>query len=135
MTKAAAIHSFWSEFCLMAYEENTVPSEAKMPYITYHLMTDGFNKQVMLTGSLWYRDTRRFRFIPQIFLTEAEVAEIRKTEEIEKKLGIGGVFIKCDGGVIWLRSGTPFAQNMRDENDSTVRRKYLNITAEFLTAD
>ena len=29
-------------------------------------------------------ETRRFRFIPQIFLTEAEVAEIRKTEEMDK---------------------------------------------------
>ncbi len=29
-------------------------------------------------------ETRRFRFIPQIFLSEAEVAEIRKTEEMDK---------------------------------------------------
>lgn len=29
-------------------------------------------------------ETRRFRFIPQIFLTENEVAEIRKTEEMDK---------------------------------------------------
>ena len=29
-------------------------------------------------------ETRRFRFIPQIFLTEEEVAEIRKVEEIDK---------------------------------------------------
>ena len=40
-----------------------------------------------------------------------------------------------DGGVLWLKRGTPFAQSMGDETDDLIKRKYLNITAEFLTAD
>lgn len=42
MTKAAALHSFFSGFGLTAYEENSVPDDAVFPYITYSLTTDSF---------------------------------------------------------------------------------------------
>ena len=35
MTKAAAIYQFWNSFGLTAYEENSVPTDATFPYITY----------------------------------------------------------------------------------------------------
>jgi hypothetical protein len=58
-----------------------------------------------------------------------------KAEEISQTIGRGGIFLKCDGGSIWLKRGTPFAQNMGDDSDNLIKRKYLNITAEFFTAD
>ena len=122
MTKAAAIYQFWSGFGLTAYEENTVPTDAAFPYITYQLVTDSFEREIPLTASIWYR-------------SESWTGINAKTEEISQKISRGGKIISCDGGAIWLKRGQPFAQNMGDESDDLIKRKYLNITAEFLTAD
>ena len=122
MTKAAVIYQFWNSFGLTAYEENTVPTDATFPYITYQLVTDSFYREIPLTASLWYR-------------SESWTAINAKTEEISQKISRGGKIIPCDGGAIWLKRGQPFAQNMRDESDDLIKRKYLNITAEFMTAD
>lgn len=122
MTKAAAIYQFWYGFGLTAYEENTVPSDAAFPYITYQLVTDSFDREIQLTASLWYR-------------SESWTAINAKTEEISQKISRGGKIISCDGGAIWLKRGQPFAQSMGDESDNLIKRKYLNITAEFMTAD
>ena len=122
MTKAAAIYQFWNSFGLTAYEENTVPTGAAFPYITYQLVTDSFDREIPLTASIWYR-------------SESWTAINAKTEEISQKISLGGKIISCDGGAIWLKRGQPFAQNMGDESDNLIKRKYLNITAEFMTAD
>ena len=122
MTKAAAIYQFWNSFGLTAYEENTVPENADFPYITYQLVTDSFDYEIPLTASIWYR-------------SESWTAINAKTEEISQQIGRGGKIIPCDGGAIWLKRGQPFAQSMGDESDNLIKRKYLNITAEFITAD
>ena len=122
MTKAAAIYQFWSSFGLTAYEENTVPTDADFPYITYQLVTDSFDREIPLTASLWYR-------------SESWAGINAKTEEISQKISRGGKIIPCDGGAIWLKRGQPFAQSMVDKSDDLIKRKYLNITAEFMTAD
>ena len=122
MTKAAAIYKFWNSFGLTAYEENTVPDDATFPYITYQLVTDSFDREIPLSASLWYR-------------SESWTAINAKTEEISQKISRGGKIVACDGGVIWLKRGQPFAQSMGDESDNLIKRKYLNITAEFMTAD
>ena len=122
MTKAAVMYQFWNSFGMMAYEENSVPDEAQFPYITYQLVTDSFDREIPLTASIWYR-------------SESWAGINAKTEEISKKISRGGKIIPCDGGAIWLKRGQPFAQNMRDESDDLIKRKYLNITAEFMAAD
>ena len=122
MTKAAAIYQFWSSFGLTAYEENTVPNDAAFPYITYQLVTDSFDREIPLTASLWYR-------------SESWSGINAKTEAISQRISRGGKIIPCDGGAIWLKRGQPFSQNMGDESDNLIKRKYLNITAEFMTDD
>ena len=122
MTKAAAIYQFWSSFGLTEYEENTVPTDAAFPYITYQLVTDSFDREIPLTASIWYR-------------SESWAGINAKTEEISQTISRGGKIIPCDGGAIWLKRGQPFAQSMGDESDDLIKRKYLNITAEFMTAD
>ncbi len=119
MTKAAAIYQFWGKF-LTAYEENAVPEDAAFPYITYQLVTDSFNNEVALTASIWYRGS-----------SWTDINE--KTEEIASHIGLGGVVLSCDDGKIWIKKGIPFAQNMGDESDNLIKRKYLNITVEYLT--
>lgn len=126
MTKASALYNFFSSFDIEAYEETLVPTgkEApKFPYLTYQLVTDSFDNEVLIPVSLWYR-------------SEASLFALNsKTEEISQKIGRGGVFLDCDGGKIWIKRGSPFAQTMSDPEDNTIKRKYINITAEFLTAD
>ena len=122
MTKAAAIYQFWSSFGLTAYEENTVPEDATFPYVTYQLVTDSFGREAASAASLWYRG-------------ESWTAINAKTEEISAHIGLGGKIIKCDGGRIWIKRGQPFAQNMGDESDDLIKRKYLNLTFEFFTAN
>ena len=122
MTKAAAIYQFWNSFGLTAYEENSVPDEAQFPYITYQLVTDSFDREIPLTASIWYR-------------SESWAGINAKTDEISQKISRGGKIIPCNGGAIWLKRGQPFAQSMGDESDDLIKRKYLNITAEFMTAD
>lgn len=124
-TKAATVYDFWNSFGMTGYEENTVPTgedAPKFPYITYQLVTDSFGNEVAMTASLWYRGT-------------SWVEANAKTDEISRAIGLGGKVLDCDGGKIWLKRGTPFAQNMSDESDNLIKRKYLNITAEYLTAD
>ena len=126
MTKASALYNFFSSFGIEAYEETLVPTgnEApKFPYLTYQLITDSFDNEVLIPVSLWYR-------------SEASLLALNsKTEEISQRIGRGGVFLDCNGGKIWIKRGSPFAQTMSDPEDNTIRRKYINITAEFLTAD
>lgn len=124
-TKAATIYEFWNNFEMPAYEENSVPTgedAPKFPYITYQLVTDSFGNEVAMTASLWYRGT-------------SWVEANAKTEEISQRIGRKGAVLDCNGGKVWIKRGTPFAQNMGDESDNLIKRKYLNITAEYLTAD
>ena len=124
-TKAATIYEFWNSFEMPAYEENSVPTgedAPKFPYITYQLVTDSLGNEVAMTASLWYRGT-------------SWVEANAKTEEISQRIGRKGTVLDCNGGKVWIKRGTPFAQNMGDESDNLIKRKYLNITAEYLTAD
>lgn len=126
MTKAAAIYQFFSGFGLPAYEENSVYDMDDMPdfpYITYELNTDSFsNNSISLSCSLWYRST-------------SWVQCNAKAEEISEAIGQGGVILPCDGGYIWIKRSSPFAQSMGDDSDDMIKRKYINISAEFLTAN
>lgn len=118
MTKAAAIYGFWSSF-LTAYEENTVPADANFPYLTYQFVSDEFGNDVQMSVSLWDRNSS-WTYIN------------KKTDLIADTIS-RGVFLECDEGKIWIKKGVPFAQNMGDESDEMIRRKYLNITAEYFT--
>ena len=129
MTKAAAINEFWNSFGLKAFEENTLLDvdengqeiKPEFPYITYQLVTDSFDREVAATANIWYRAT-------------GWKAINAKTEEISAHIGLGGKIIKCDGGRIWIKRGQPFAQNMGDESDDLIKRKYLNVNIEYFTA-
>lgn len=121
MTIEAAFNQFWNKY-LTAYEENSVPEDATFPYLTYQIVIGNFGENTPLSVSLWYRGSSWLDINA-------------KSREIKKGIGNGGIFLKCDDGSIWLKRGTPFAQNMGDESDNLVKRKYLNVTAEFLTAD
>jgi len=122
MTKAAAVHGFFSSFGLRAYEESSVPDDAEMPYITYGLVTGSSGYECAMNADLWYSGRSR---------TEINA----KTEEISAILGIGGVMLDCDGGRIRIRRGEPFALSVNDERQADVLHKSVNIFAMYLTKD
>ena len=120
MTKQAAIQAFFESFSLTAYEENAVPVDAPLPYITYQSTVDDFGDIVSITASVWYRGT-------------SGTACNAKAREIGDYITRGGVFLPCDGGAIWVKKGVPFSQTMSDDNDKMIKRNYLNLELEFLT--
>ena len=121
MDKAQAIDAFWNRF-LPAYDENTVPSDIKMPYITYSVATDSLGGFLSMTASLWYRSD-----------SWAEIS--RKAEEIAEFIAkMNPPSIPLDNGRLYISKGLPFAQRMSEPSDSAVRRIVLQINAEFLTA-
>lgn len=121
MDKYQAIQQFWSGFGLTAYDENSVPENAKLPYITYAVSIGALDEPLMMTANLWYRST-----------SWQEIS--RKANEIEETLGYSGVILDIDYGKIFLCRGTPFAQRLSDPDDRMIKRIYFNIGAEFLTA-
>lgn len=121
MTKGQAIQKFWESFGITAYDETTVPDDAPFPYITYSIQTDSIDNVVMTTASLWYRS-----------YSWAEISE--KAEQIAREIvRMQPPSIKIDGGRLYITKGVPFAQRMRDESDSAIRRIVLNVNLEFLT--
>lgn len=119
MNKAQAIHNFWSTF-LTAYDQNAVPKDAHMPYITYSVSEGAMGDTLVMNASLWYESTSW----KDITL---------KADEIAQAIGSGYHIDKIDGGYMWITRGTPFAQRMSDP-EYGVRRIYLNVNVEFLTA-
>ena len=120
MTKAQAIHKFWSSFGVTAYDEYAVPDDAKMPYITYNVATDSLENSVLMHASIWDYSTS-WKWISE------------KVEEISRFLNEHGYAkYTIDNGYVWIVAGTPFAQRMADSD--TTKRIYMNIQAEFLTA-
>lgn len=120
MDKWQGLHSFWSSFGIPAYDENSVPDNAVLPYITYSAEIGAFEHVLLLTGSIWYKSD-----------SWAEIS--RKAEQIARTLA-NYHLVKLDGDeYLFLTQGNPFAQRMKDEND-TIKRIYINIMAEYFSA-
>lgn len=119
MTKAESLYKFFNRFGLVAYPDTSVPADAELPYITYTITLDSIGNEVSMPINLWYR-------------TESEAIPLQKAEEIGSAVG-SGTYIECDGGAILIRKGSPFCQSIADNDEEKIKRKYLNLTAEFLT--
>ncbi len=126
MNKAQALNGFFMLFGIPAYEENSVPSDATLPYITYQLVDGFFDGELPISLSVWDINGNGHSALKSV---------VDKGYEISAKIGRGGVFIKCDGGAIWLKRGEPFSQIMGDPDNADIKRNYINLTAEYFTAD
>ena len=120
MTKGAALHQFFSRF-MTAYTTSNVPEDAIFPYLTYELITDSwYGGEVGITVNLWV-------------YTESEAIPNAKVHQISQAIGAGGFFLPCDGGGIWIQRGSPWCQSLPDDTAPGIKRRYLNITAEYMT--
>ena len=117
MNEWTAINTFWNTFGIPAYDENTVPDDATMPYITYEAQVGEFGDKLTLVGSLWYRST-------------SWQAISIKAKEISDYIE-GGVSVPYGHGRMWVTKGSPFAQRMADPSDVHIRRMLVQIRAEF----
>lgn len=120
MTKGASLQSFFNGI-MPSYAASSVPDDATLPYLTYELITSAWNGgEVGLTVNMWFRTT-------------SEKEPNAAVDKLSKAIGLGGVFLHCDDGVIWLKRGSPWAQSLTDATDKTIKRRYINVTAEYLT--
>ena len=120
MTKGEALQQFFSRF-MTAYPSTAVPEDVTFPYLTYDPITDAWGgREVGLTVNMW-------------FYTTGEATPNAKAQELSEAIGLGGVTLPCDGGFIWLKRGSPWCQTLRDDADPMIKRRYINVTAEYLT--
>lgn len=121
MTKEAVLKQFFSGFGISAYPSTAVPDDVQFPYLTYDVITSAFQEEpVSLTVNLWY------------FTTQEGVPNA-KARELSEAIGRGGKLLPCDGGYIWLKRGSPWCQSLTDETSPNIKRRYINVTAEYLT--
>lgn len=127
MDKEQALHTFWSQFGIKAYDMNTVPTDeefkkmgvAPFPRITYEVLTDNFGAQNALTASIWDKSP-----------SWGTVTTLLHT--IEQTLGMGGQTVRYDGGMLWVKRGQPFSRRGQDPDDS-IRRIVLTVEVEYIS--
>lgn len=132
MNKQQAYNSFWNSFGVLAFEENSVPTDevfeqmiesgaiqSKFPYITYQVIVDDLGNSVYPTASIWDKNTSWER---------ADLLANSISRFIQ-----GMKTIKLDEGRMFITKGTPFAQHMGEDGDTAIRRVVLNLGIEFFT--
>lgn len=121
MTKEQALHKFFNQFDIVGYRNTSVPDDVIFPYLTYDAPISSFEEEaVSITLNMYY-------------YTDSEAVPDAKAEEIRQAIGMGGKVLPCDGGGIWLKCGSPWCQSLVDETNANIKRRYINITAEYLT--
>lgn len=132
MNKQQAYNAFWSGFGVLAFEENSMPSDdviaamiksgvitSKYPYITYQVITDDLDHPVFPTASIYDRSTSWER---ADLLSNTISAYIKQMNTI-----------KLDNGRMFITKGSPFAQHQQEMDDPNIRRIILNLGIEFFT--
>lgn len=123
MTAESALFHFLSGFGIPAYADTSVPDDADMPYLTYELVVGHWDSgEVNVPVHLWYRTT-------------SEAVLNAKVRDIARAVPLGGTTVPCDGGMLWVKRGSPWAQAVSDESDADVRSRYINLDIEYLIVE
>ena len=120
------LDAFWNGFGVIAFQDDTVPDEnqfadmniAPYPRITYSVSTNDFGVPTSMTASIWAR-------------SNSWKTSVSILKQIKNTLKYGGIQLRYDEGVMWIKTGTPFSSNMTDPDD-TIRRIVINIETEYL---
>lgn len=116
MTKAAAMHQFFSSFGIPAYTTADVPDDAAFPYLTYEVTLGAFGDTTYPVVELWYQST-------------SNVPINAKVQEIDDRCK-NGAPIRFDGGGATVYSGT--WTGLWDEISVNVKRRRSNFTIEWV---
>lgn len=120
-TKAKAINDFFNSV-MRSYPQSAVPDDAKAPYLTYAWNEGSFgDENQAITVNIYARTD-----------SEAEINAMAR--KLSDAIGRGGHVISCDDGAIWLKRGSPWCQ-AAPYDDLSIKRRYINVSAEFLTID
>lgn len=120
MSKDKALQAWFTAFGMMAYPSTSVPDDTVFPWLTYEYITGSFgDSDVAIVVNMW-------------FWTESESIPNQKAEEFRKYI-LEHDLIECDEGLIWVKTGVPWCQSLTDETSPTVKRRYCNVTLEYLT--
>lgn len=108
---AIALYEFFSGFGIPAYEENSVPDDAEMPYITYQIVDPDWSETGSISASVWYEGVS-YKDL------DAKVDEIKAKTD-------GGIRIPTkDDGCLYIFKDSPFAQTQPTDRDD-VKVAYL----------
>lgn len=119
LNKWSAQKVYWSSFGFPAYQELTVPDDAKMPYLTYQAVNGQMGGTMNASANLYYKGTSWAKIMEEV-------------EQMEKFID-RQVFI--DGGIMKVRKPlSHFAQPVSESADTKVRRMLLTVEIEFLSA-
>ena len=106
---------------LPAYAHTAVPKDTVYPWLTYEASFAAFDAgDIPLIVNLWFH-------------TFSEAIPNAAAQELSERIGLGGVQIPCMGGYIWLKRGSRFVQSVRDDADPYIKRRYIQLSAEYLT--
>lgn len=131
MKKDKALYNWFQQFDIPFYpttalppaiNDTSVPEEDRLtfPYGTYEPIFGRNGDVVNISVNLYY-------------LTESEAVPNAKADEIGDAIGMGGTIVKCDEGAMWIKTGSPFSQGLLDPDNHNIKRRYIQISIEFLT--
>ena len=110
---ATALYEFWNTFGVDAYPEDTIPDEAKPPYLTYEITIPEWYGMATYNVKIWTKSTS---FKQVVFLADS----------ISKAIGDGKRIPVKNGGNIWLFKDENFFQIMPSE-DINQKNAYLSM--------
>ena len=98
---AKAVYQFFSGFQIPAYDQQAVPDDAELPYITYYVQEPEWGAQATGFAQVWYR-------------TKSRATVNAKTDEIVSAIGDRGVKLDCRGGCVVIRPESPLIVPVKD---------------------
>lgn len=128
MTDDVAFQAYMESACMEIYgvkraypvTSSTVIKDAILPYITYEWATSDIEGgDVPIVVQLWER-------------TYSEATPNEHARSFRKYIEENDTVLYEDGS-IWVKPGTPFCRSLKDEVDPYIKRRYINVTLEFLT--
>lgn len=117
MTKAAALHRFFSSFGLPAYPAADVPDDARLPYLVYEFTMGALGDVTFPAVELY-------------FYSEGHSQINAKAQEISDRCRRGEP-VRFDGGGAVVYCGA--WQGLRDEASDSIQRRRSNFTIHWVS--
>lgn len=129
---AKAYYEFFSHFNIPAYEENTVPDDVQLPYITYQIVVPEWRDSASVSASVWYEGTD----MTGLFAKVDEISDFIGDGTLFPNPHEKSMFSKSKDGdskpMLYINKETPFSQTAPTTNDN-VKVVYLNLGIQVLS--